>query len=209
MAASACRTRPSPSTPTRAPGSGGPTGATPWYATSPARTTGTASGLRSARSTTRTRSSRCASRTAPSSRATYARSRFSGSRTTRAIAKACTASSSATTRPAACAATSNTRSSPETCAPGRRTTRSGPPSRSSRTRSPAESSTEEHGLPLYRGVRSNRKTLNSGPVTGAGDRAIPIGGGGGTAVIGRLIEPPSYVPPATGAPNRSCTFRTA
>src|SRR5206468_2465651 len=74
---------------------------------------------------------------------------------------------------------------------------------------PAESFAEQHGLPRYRGVRSNRKTLNSGPVTGAGDRAIPIGGGGGTAVIGRLIEPPSYLPPAAGAPNRSCTFRTA
>src|SRR5207244_8985767 len=98
------------------------------------------------------------------------------------------------------------RRSPRRTADGRQHTDASP---ASPPQSPAESATEEHGLPLYRGVRSNRKTLNSGPVTGAGDRAIPIGGGGGTAVIGRLIEPPSYVPPATGAPNRSCTFRTA
>src|SRR5207249_4539107 len=45
-------------------------------------------------------------------------------------------------------------------------------------------------VPRYRGVRANRKTLKSGPVTGAGELAIPIGGGGGTAVIGRMIEPP-------------------
>src|SRR5439155_27366880 len=64
-------------------------------------------------------------------------------------------------------------------------------------------------VPRYRGVRDNRKTLKSGPVTGAGELAIPIGGGGGTAVIGRMIEPPSYVPPATGVPNRSCTLHTA
>src|SRR6266699_3013363 len=52
-------------------------------------------------------------------------------------------------------------------------------------------------------------TLKSGPVTGDGELVSPIGVGGVIPAIGKLIVPPPNVPLATGAPNRSCTFRTS
>src|SRR5207244_13021197 len=59
---------------------------------------------------------------------------------------------------------------------------------------------------VYFDVTTN--TLNSGPVLGA-RLVIPIGTGGGTAVIGILTLPPPYVPVATGVPKRSWTFEMA
>src|SRR5438094_9721320 len=54
-----------------------------------------------------------------------------------------------------------------------------------------------------------RNTLKSGPVTGDGELVSPIGVGGVIPAIGKLSVPPPNVPLATGAPNRSCTFRTS
>src|ERR1051326_631099 len=55
--------------------------------------------------------------------------------------------------------------------------------------------------------RVTRKTSNSGPVVGGGERGIPTGVGGVIRFIGTRTAPPLYVPVVSGAPNKSWTLR--